>query len=468
MKKFMDKDFLLETETAKTLYHEYAAQMPIYDFHNHLSAKEIYEDHQYDNIAQVWLGGDHYKWRALRANGISESLITGNDSRDYEKFIAWAKTVPNTFGNPLYHWTHLELQRYFDVQEPLSEKTAEDIWNTCNAKLHTKEYSVRNLLKKMNVKVLCTTDDPTDDLHYHNAIKEENCGIEVRPTFRPENAMGIDKSTFHDYVKKLDKAAGITIKSYVDLKQALSKRIEYFDICGCCISDHSLDANLYANSNEEELNLIFLKGMNNEPLLAEEIAKFKGNLLVFLGTQYEKHNWAMQLHVGAIRNNSSRMFEKLGPDTGFDSMDDFNYAGQLSALLDAMDSIGQLPKTILYCLNPKDNEMLASMTGNFQDGKTPGKIQLGSAWWFCDHKKGMEKQMQSLSEAGLLSRFVGMVTDSRSFLSFPRHEYFRRILCNYVGTIVENGEYPCDMSFLGNMIENICYNNIVNYLKRNH
>ena len=438
MKKFMDKDFLLETETAKVLYHDHAAKMPICDFHNHLNVQEIYEDKVFNDIGEIWLGGDHYKWRALRTNGIQEEYVTGKKVSFQEKFSKWAETIPYTFGNPLYHWTHLELQRYFGIEEPLSPKTEKEIYEKCNQMLNTKEFSVRNLLRMMNITVLCSTDDPADDLRYHKALKEDGFEIQVLPTFRPDKALGIDKADFAEYIAKLSEV-------------------------GCRVSDHGLDENLYIKASEEEVDAIFKKALAGEKLTAEEIKKFKGNVLVFLGSHYHKRNWTMQLHIGAVRNNSTRMFEKLGPDAGFDSIDDICYAKELSALLNAMDYNAELPKTILYCLNAKDNEMLASMAGNFQDGSCKGKVQFGAAWWFLDQKRGMEAQLDVLSQIGLLSAFVGMLTDSRSFLSFPRHEYFRRILCNYIGNLVENGEYPADMEFLGQMVENICYNNAMEY-----
>lgn len=461
MKTFMGKNFLLDTETAKTLYHDHAAHMPIIDYHNHLSAKEIYEDIQYSDLSQVWLGGDHYKWRALRANGVPEEGITGAAS-PYEKFENWAKTVPALFGNPLYHWTHLELQRYFDICEPLSPATMDDIWNQCNAKLAEKEYSTRSLLKKMNVEALCTTDDPKDDLYYHKALKH-SFPIKVLPTFRPEQAMSIEKPGFPAYIRSLGESAGYEITSIEELMDALLARMDYFAEAGCRISDHSLDSHLYAPASKKEADAILKKGLAGQAVSSRELSQYKGYLLTRLGREYHRKNWVMQLHVGALRNNASRLYEQLGPDTGFDSMDDFSFAPQLSALLNEMDRTGQLPKTILYCLNPKDNDMLASMAGNFQGPEAKSKVQFGAAWWFCDHLTGMEQQLESLSHTGVLANFVGMLTDSRSFLSFPRHEYFRRILCRFIGQRVENGEYPPDMDYLGQMVERICYYNAKDY-----
>lgn len=464
MKEFMDKDFLLETETAKRLFHDHAENMPIYDYHNHLSAQEIYEDKHYDNITQIWLGGDHYKWRAMRANGIDESLITGHGA-DRDKFNAWAQTVPYAFGNPLYHWTHLELQRYFDIDDTLSPKTADKIWEACNAKLAQPEYGARGLLKKMNAKALGTTDDPSDDLKYHKLLQDEGYDMTVRPTFRPDRALDLTKPDFAEYIQKLADSAGITIEDYDDLKKALVNRMDHFDAAGCRMSDHSLDDRIFEEADEAEAAEFFAAALTGEPLTQHEQCQYRGNLLRWLAEQYHDRRWGMQLHIGPLRNNSERMFELVGADTGFDSMDDFNYARQLAQLLSAADKQGKLPKTVLYCMNPKDTEMLATMTGNFQDGSIPGKVQLGTAWWMCDHQTGMERQMNALSDVGLLSRFVGMVTDSRSFLSFPRHEYFRRILCNFIGNIVEDGKYPNDEAFLGEMTENICYNNAKEYIE---
>lgn len=465
MKPFMDDDFLLQTQTARTLFHEHAMKMPIIDYHNHLNPQEIYEDFCYDNMAQVWLGADHYKWRALRANGVPEELVTGNGD-PFKKFLAWADTVQNCIGNPLYHWTHLELQRYFHITETLSPATAKDIWETCNAKLKEKTYSVRNLLRMQNVKVLCTTDDPADDLKYHRLLAKECPDIRVLPTFRPERALGIDKPDFADYLKKLAAVCEKDeINSIEDLISCLTKRLAFFKENGCVVSDHSLEGIFYVACDKDKADSLLKKRMTGVSLTEEECGMYRGYVLTELGKAYAKEDLAMQLHIGALRSNSKRMFRLVGPDTGFDSLHDFNYAPQLSALLNAMDESNELPKTILYYLNPKDAEMLAAMAGNFQgnDKGIRGKVQLGSAWWFCDHKNGMEHQLDTLADTGLLSCFVGMLTDSRSFLSYPRHEYFRRILCNKIGNLVENGEYPCDMDYLGKLVEDICYNNAVDY-----
>lgn len=466
MKEFLNEDFLLSNETARTLYHDHAENVPIIDFHNHLNTRAIYEDLCYDNMTEVWLGGDHYKWRAMRAWGVPERLITG-DGAPYDKFMAWAETIQNSIGNPVYHWNHLELQRYFGIKEPFRPETADKIWEECSAKLRTPEYSVRNLLRMQNVEVLCTTDDPADTLEYHKKLKNDNFDIAVYPTFRPEKAIGIEKEGFADYMEQLGKAADMTLHTAEDVLNALKKRLTFFMETGCRVTDHSLENSFYLPASTEEVNAIFRKRMAGSVLTPEECAGYHGWMLTELGREYSRRGLVMQLHIGALRNNSTRLFRALGADIGVDSMNDFNYAPQLSALLDAMDQTNELPKTVLYYLNPRDADMLASMAGNYQsnDQGIRGKIQLGSAWWFCDHKTGMEKQMQALSNAGLISTFIGMLTDSRSFLSFPRHEYFRRILCNQIGTLVENGEYPADMNYLGKMIENICCNNAKTYFE---
>lgn len=458
MQPFIQDNFLLKSQTAQYLYHEHAEKMPIIDFHNHLNPKDIYEDHCYDNLTEVWLSGDHYKWRAMRANGIPERLITG-DGDPYEKFLAWADTVQNCIGNPLYHWTHLELSRYFGIDTPLNPKTAPEIWEKCNALLKTPEYSIRNLLRMQHVSVLCTTDDPIDTLEWHKKLSEDGFEIQVLPTFRPGRALDIENAGFVEYMKQLG------VLSFDDLMEALTKRLDYFIEAGCRVTDHSLESDFFLPASRDEVDSILKKRLLGTPVSSEEATKYRGYLLTELGRLYARKGLVMQIHIGAIRNNSTRMFKKLGADTGFDSLHDFNYAPQLSALLNACDLTGELPKTILYYLNPKDARMLAAMAGNFQsnDSGIRGKVQLGSAWWFCDHKHGIEDQMCALSDVGLISAFVGMLTDSRSFLSFPRHEYFRRILCNLIGGWVEDGEYPNDPEYLGKMIENICYYNSHDY-----
>ena len=462
MKNFMDSDFLLQTDTAKMLYHDAAETMPIFDYHNHLNQKAILEDSQMDNLTQVWLGGDHYKWRAMRAMGVPEELITGNGS-DYDKFLAWARTIENSIGNPLYHWTHLELQRYFGITAPLSEATAKQIWDSANEQMRSKEFSVRNLILRQNVKYMCTTDDPADDLEAHKALKNENFGCTVLPTFRPEKAMAIEKPGYADYIAKLSEVSGVDMKNVDDLMKALEKRMDYFISVGCVVTDHSLEGCFYQPATVEDVDRVMKKRLEGEELTAAECGMYKGYVMIALGKMYARKNIVMQLHIGALRNNSSRQLAAIGVDSGFDSMDDIKYASYLSTMLNEMDKENLLPKTVLYSLNPNDNEMLASMAGNFQGGGIRGKMQFGTAWWFNDHKPGMEAQLTVLSSIGLLSPFIGMLTDSRSFLSFPRHEYFRRILCNVVGNWVENGEYPNHPDFLKEMINNISYNNAYNY-----
>ncbi len=464
MKAFLDDDFLLNSDTAKTLYHDHAKNMPIIDYHNHLDAKMICEDKRFDSITDVWLGGDHYKWRAMRANGINEDMVSGTWYDPYERFLSWAKTVPQLFGNPLYHWTALELLRYFDIDEPLNENTARGIYDACNEKLHRPEFSARNLIAKMNVKDLCTTNDPVDDLKYHRLIQHEETRFKIRPTFRPDRVMNLLKEDYRYYIDELSIVSELRIYNYDDLVKALTMRLDYFYENGCRITDHSLEGGIFWEASELEVARIFEHRLNDGVLTEEQELKFKSKLLVDLAKEYRKRDMVMQLHIGALRNTNPRMYVRLGADAGFDSMDDMTFAWQLSQLLGTMDENYALPKTILYCLNPKDMEMIASMAGNFQDGSFPGKIQLGPAWWFCDHKRGMIRQMETMCDYGVFSRFVGMLTDSRSLLSFPRHEYFRRILCDFVGDAVERGEYPADMEFLGWMIEDICCYNAQKFL----
>lgn len=462
MKNFMDSDFLLQTDTAKMLYHDAAETMPIFDYHNHLNQKAILEDSQMDNLTQVWLGGDHYKWRAMRAMGVPEELITGNGS-DYDKFLAWARTIENSIGNPLYHWTHLELQRYFGITAPLSEATAKQIWDSANEQMRSKEFSVRNLILRQNVKYMCTTDDPADDLEAHKALKNENFGCTVLPTFRPEKAMAIEKPGYADYIAKLSEVSGVDIKNVDDLMKALEKRMDYFISVGCVVTDHSLEGCFYQPATVEDVDRVMKKRLEGEELTAAECGMYKGYVMIALGKMYARKNIVMQLHIGALRNNSSRQLAAIGVDSGFDSMDDIKYASYLSTMLNEMDKENLLPKTVLYSLNPNDNEMLASMAGNFQGGGIRGKMQFGTAWWFNDHKPGMEAQLTVLSSIGLLSPFIGMLTDSRSFLSYPRHEYFRRIMCELIGGWVENGEYPKDMKNLEKIVKGTSYNNAVRY-----
>ena len=466
MIKFMDDNFLLSTNTAITLYHNHAKNMPICDYHCHLSPKEIAEDKRYTNITEIWLGSDHYKWRTMRSFGIEEKYITG-DANDYEKFKAFAKVMPYLIGNPMYHWSHLELKRYFGIEEILNPKTCESIWNRCNEIIKNSDFSARYMIKKSNVKYIGTTDDPIDNLQYHIQISnDDNFDCEVRPSFRPDKALKIQLQGFAEYVDLLGKTENTKINDYMTLLNVLEKRLNFFVENGCRITDHSLERVYFRESNLEEVDAIFKKALNGEKLSIEEVEKYYTLTMISLGRMYYKHNMVMQLHIGALRNNNTRMFKKLGCDVGFDSIDDGEIAIGISKLLDSLDITDELPKTILYCLNPKDNEVLGTMIGNFQGGGVAGKIQFGSGWWFNDQKDGMERQITSLSQLGLISQFVGMLTDSRSFLSYTRHEYFRRILCNYIGNIVENGEYPCDMEILGEIIENICYNNIEKYINK--
>ena len=459
MKAFLDQDFLLQSATAQTLYHQYAAEMPIIDYHNHLVPQQIADDHQFDNITQAWLYGDHYKWRAMRAHGVDEKYITGNAS-DEEKFMKWAETVPYTMRNPLYHWTHLELQRYFGVTEVLNAASAKRIYDHCAALLKTPEYSVKNLLLKMNVKVLCTTDDPIDDLGYHKQIKASGYAIKVLPTFRPDKAMAVDDiATFNAYVKSLAQVVGYGIQDLSTYKKAIGERHDYFHACGGRLSDHGLE-HIYAEDyTEEQIAKIFGQLVSGANVSDHEKWQFKSAMLVYFAHLDHAKGWTQQFHLGALRNNNARLLGSLGPDTGFDSIGDFEQAKPLSKFLNHLDSTNQLAKTILYNLNPGDNELLATMTGNFQDGTIVGKMQFGSSWWFLDQKDGMERQINTLSNMGLLSHFVGMLTDSRSFLSFPRHEYFRRILCNLMGQDVENGELPADIEWLGKLVKDISYTN---------
>ena len=465
MKKFIDENFLLKSKTAQDLYHGFAKAMPIIDYHNHLSPEQIANDINFENLTQAWLYGDHYKWRAMRANGVNERFCTG-DATDYEKFEQWAATVPFTLRNPLYHWTHLELQRYFDIDTVLSPETAKEIYEACSAKLRTPEYSVKNLLRKMNVKTLCTTDDPTDSLEFHKKIRADGFEIKVLPAFRPDKAMNVDDvAVFNAYVNKLQEVSNILIASFDDYLQALKSRHNFFAEMGCCVSDHGLEQIYAADYNLAEIKNIFRKLTAGESISQPENIKFKSAMLVIFAKWDHEKNWVQQYHLGALRNNNTRALNTLGADTGWDSIGDFSQAKQLSKFLDKLDTTDQLAKTILYNLNPADNELIATMIGNFNDGSVAGKIQFGSGWWFLDQKDGMTKQIDTLSNMGLLSKFVGMLTDSRSFMSYPRHEYFRRILCNMFGEEMENGEIPDNKEWVGKIIEDICYNNARDYFK---
>ena len=459
----MDENFLLNNKTAIMLYHEYAAGMPIYDFHCHLNPKEIAENKKYQNISELWLGGDHYKWRAMRSNGISERYITG-DASPKEKFIKWAETIPNCIGNPLYHWTHLELKRYFGIDKLLSPETAEEIWEKCNQALQKDEFSARGLIQRSNVELICTTDDPVDSLEYHMAIaKDSSFKVKVLPTFRPDKSFNIENLGFGEWIGNLSKVVGFEVNSFDALKKALQQRVDFFHKNGCRVSDHGFDAIVYGVGSEEEADAILQKALAGKALTETEVIKYKTQVLVFLGRQYSRLGWVMQLHIGASRNNNQRMMKALGPDTGFDAIDDKIFAEALAKFLNQLETTNELPKTILYTLNPNYNEIFGSIMGCFQGDTAPGKIQFGSGWWFNDQKDGMLRQMTALANFGLLSKFVGMLTDSRSFISYTRHEYFRRILCNLVGEWVENGEAPNDKKLLGKMIQDICYNNASHY-----
>lgn len=459
----MDDSFLLSNQTAVELYNNFAKDQPIIDYHCHLNPKEIYENKRFTNLTEVWLYGDHYKWRAMRANGIDEEYITGKAS-DYDKFIAWAKTVPMTIGNPLYNWTHLELQRFFGIDEILNESTAPQIWDTVNQLLNSEGYRVRDLITKSNVEVICTTDDPTDSLEYHQML--QNVGdfnTSVYPSFRPDKGLEINREGYSTWVHKLEEVSGLQITNYRMLLKALQSRVEFFNSLGGKVADHALDDIVFEETTEEEVAVIFEKALNGELVSLEEESKYKTFTLQFLGKLYSDFGWAMQYHISAHRNNNSRMLNRLGPDTGFDSINDGELAKPLCKLLDSLDREDALPKTILYSLNPKDNYVLATLLGSFQGGGVPGKMQLGTAWWFNDQKDGMLDQMKALANLGLLSRFIGMLTDSRSFLSYTRHEYFRRLICDLIGNWVENGEVPNDMELLGEIIQGISYNNAKEY-----
>ena len=462
MRQFMDQDFLLKTETAKRLFHDYAADMPIIDYHCHINPKEIYEDLQYENITQVWLYGDHYKWRAMRSCGIDEYYITGEAS-DYEKFCKFTETLEYAIGNPLYHWSHLELKKYFGYDGVLSRKTAEQVWNLTKAAFAEGGLSVRNIIRKSNVEVICTTDDPVDSLEWHEKIAESDFEVKVLPAWRPDKAVNIEKETFADYIRQLEEAAETEIVDIASLKAALTKRMDYFQERGCSVSDHGLDFVPYVRCTEEQLADIFNSGRQGYPLTPAEIEGYKTEMMLFFAEEYQRRGWVMQLHYGCRRDNNQKMFEKLGPDTGFDCISNYTPADKLASFLDAANGGSGLPKTILYSLNPEDNAVIGTLIGCFQGSEVPGKIQHGSAWWFNDHKKGMEEQMTTLASLGLLGKFIGMLTDSRSFLSYTRHEYFRRILCNLIGTWVEDGEFPADEELLETIVKGVSHDNAVRY-----
>ena len=470
MKPFMDENFLLQTETAQKLYHEHAAKMPIIDYHCHLIPKMVADDHRFKSITEIWLGGDHYKWRAMRSNGVEERFCTGTDTTDWEKFQKWAETVPYTFRNPLYHWTHLELKTAFGIDKLLNPETAREIFDACNDKLlNDPNMTARGLMRRYNVETVCTTDDPVDSLEYHKAVRDSGFEIKMLPTWRPDKAMAVENpAEFRAYVEKLAEVSGVTINKFQDMVDALQKRHDFFEEMGCRLSDHGIEEFYAADYTDADIEEIFNKVYGGKELTADEINKFKSAMMIVFGEMDYESGWTQQFHYGAIRNNNTKMFKLLGPDTGFDSIGEFNTAKTCAKYLDKLNTRGKLTKTILYNLNPCANEVIATMLGNFQDGTVAGKIQFGSGWWFLDQKDGMQKQMNALSLLGLLSRFVGMLTDSRSFLSYPRHEYFRRTLCNLVGNDIENGEIPYtgyEQQRVNQMIEDICYNNAKNYFK---
>jgi glucuronate isomerase len=461
---FIGEDFLLQTKTARKLYHDYAENMPIYDYHCHLPAGQIATDHRFENLTQAWLYGDHYKWRAMRTNGVAEKFITG-DSSDYEKFEKWAATVPYCLGNPLYHWTHLELKKPFGITgKLLSPETAKEIYNAASDMLMSEEFSVRNIMRKMNVKLVCTTEGPLDTLEYHKKIRDDGFEVSVHAAWRPDQAMEtLDIKQLREFIMALEKSTKVDIKSFRLYIEALRKRHDYFHKAGCRLSDHGLETAYAEDYTESEITKIFDKILSGKALDNLESLKFKSAMLVELAVMDHESGWVQQFHLGPLRNNNTRLYKLIGKDTGFDSIGDFEMGRPLAKFLDRLDTNNKLAKTILYNINPRDNALIATMIGNFQDGSVPGKIQFGSAWWFLDQKDGMEQQIRTLSTMGLLSRFVGMLTDSRSFLSFPRHEYFRRILCNMLGSDFETGQLPNDLYLLGKMVQDICFNNAKNY-----
>ena len=463
MKPFMDKDFLLDTETARQLYHDYAAKMPIIDYHCHINPREIAEDKRFESIAEVWLGGDHYKWRLMRSAGVEEKYITG-DAPAREKFQKWAETLALAIGNPLYHWSHLELQRYFGYNGLLNGDTAEEVWNLCNAKLAEEGMSARGIIKQSGVRLICTTDDPIDSLEWHDAIAADaSFDVTVLPAWRPDKAMNIEKPTFGAYIADLSRVSGVAISDFASLCSALSVRMDHFAKRGCVISDHALEYVLYAAADENEINAILADGLAGKALTDEQVRKYKTAFMTFCSGEYKRRGWIMQLHYGCLRDNNPPAFERLGPDTGYDCINNYAPAAQLTGFLGALEAADKLPKTIIYSLNPGDNAVIGTVLGCYQKGPDVAKIQQGSARWFNDHLIGMREQMSSLASLGYLAGFVGMLTDSRSFLSYPRHEYFRRILCGLLGEWVESGLYPADMNALGKIVSDISYNNAVRY-----
>lgn len=462
MKPFLCEDFLLTTPTAKSLYHDVAKKMPIVDYHCHLDPQAIYEDVRFENITQLWLGGDHYKWRILRSNGVDEYYITGS-APDREKFQKFAEALPRCIGNPMYHWCHLELKNYFGYHGILNGDTAEDVWNLCNAQLKQPDFSARNLIRRSNVAMVGTTDDPCSNLKWHRLLAQSDFETEVCPSFRPDPALNAHKPGFASYIQKLSEAAAMPIRSAADVAKALSNRIDYFNDCGCRASDHGLDYVMHRIGSMDEIESVFRRAMAGEPLSVADTEIYQTYLLLHCGREYARHGWVMQLHFSCFRNPNSRMFGKLGADCGFDCIAVTDSSAALHRLMDAWDSAGQLPKTIVYSLNPADDQWLDTMLGAYQGMEVPGKIQHGSAWWFNDNRTGMVNQMTSLANLGILGNFIGMLTDSRSFLSYARHEYFRRILCDLLGKWVENGEYPADMATLAVLVEDICCRNAMRY-----
>lgn len=463
MKPFLNEDFLLSTESAQKIYHEYAEKMPILDYHCHINPQEIWEDRKFENITQVWLGGDHYKWRQMRSNGVDETYITG-DAPDREKFQKWAETLELAIGNPLYHWSHLELKRYFGYDGILNGRTAETVWNLCNAKLQEDSMTVRGLIKQSGVTLICTTDDPVDNLEYHDRIAgDDTFDVQVLPAWRPDKAMNLEKPEYLEYLAKLEAVSSVRIHSFQALTEALHARMDYFAERGCVVSDHALEYVMYRKASPEEIEAIFRKRLNGEKISREEELTFKTAFMQAVGKEYHERGWVMQLHYGCKRDNNGPLYQKLGPDTGFDCINNYAPSSEMANFLDSLNVKGELPKTILYSLNPNDNASIGTILGCFQDSSAIGKIQQGSAWWFNDHKSGMTEQMTSLASLGLLGNFLGMLTDSRSFLSYTRHEYFRRVMCELIGGWVENGEYPYDPEALEKIVKGICYNNAVRY-----
>lgn len=463
MKAFMDEEFLLSTETAQKIYHEFAEKTPILDYHCHINPREIAEDRKFENITQVWLGGDHYKWRLMRSNGVDEYYITGGAS-DREKFQKWAETLEKGIGNPLYHWSHLELRKYFGYQGYLNGNTAEEVWNLCNAKLQEDSMTVRNIIKQSNVTLICTTDDPVDTLEWHKKIAEDpTFDVKVLPAWRPDKAMNLEHPDYPAYLAQLSECSGVEMHTFADLKKALSVRMDFFGSMGCCVSDHALEYVMYVPASDEEIERIFAKRLSGGTITRDEEMTFKTAFMIAVGKEYHKRDWAMQLHYGCKRNNNVYRYNQLGPDTGFDCINNYAPSAQMADFLNALSETEELPKTILYSLNPNDNEAIDSIIGCFQGPETAGKIQHGIAWWFNDHITGMVNQMTSLGNMGMLANSLGMLTDSRSFLSYTRHEYFRRILCEMIGNLVENGEYPCDMEVIEKIVKGISYNNAIRY-----